>query len=204
MELCIFGSGGHAKVIADTALELNLYERVYLYSKTNQINLSSLPKSCFFVNDDPSFTQQDNVQSILAIGDSIIRSSIVKNYPEHNFCTLIHKRSVVSERARIEEGAFIGPGAIINIDSCIHDHSIINSHAIVEHDCEVGKFSQLGPGAIICGNVSLGSHVFLGSNSCVNPGISICDNVIIGSGAVVTEDILEEGTYVGLPATKIT
>ena len=65
MELCIFGSGGHAKVIADTALELNLYERVYLYSKTNQINLSSLPKSCFFVNDDPSFTQQDNVQSIV-------------------------------------------------------------------------------------------------------------------------------------------
>ena len=33
--------------------------------------------------------------------------------------------------------------------------------------------------------------------------ISVCDNVIIGAGAVVIEDIMEAGTYVGIPAKRI-
>ena len=32
---------------------------------------------------------------------------------------------------------------------------------------------------------------------------TICDNAVIGAGAVVTKDITEPGTYVGIPARKI-
>lgn len=49
----------------------------------------------------------------------------------------------------------------------------------------------------------IGNNVLLGANTCVLGGITITDNVIIGANAVVCHDILESGTYVGIPANKL-
>ena len=45
--------------------------------------------------------------------------------------------------------------------------------------------------------------MFCGAGSTVIDHISICDNVMIGAGAVVVKDIMESGTYVGIPARKV-
>ena len=46
------------------------------------------------------------------------------------------------------------------------------------------------------------SSKLLRTEAVILPGITICDHVVIGAGAVVTKDITEPGTYVGVPARR--
>ena len=52
------------------------------------------------------------------------------------------------------------------------------------------------------GDVTLGDRVFVGANATIRNLVSVCSNVVIGAGAVVTKDITEPGTYVGVPAAN--
>ena len=58
-------------------------------------------------------------------------------------------------------------------------------------------------GAVLGGGVRIGSRVLIGSGAVVQPGRSICDGAVIGSGAVVCHDIQQAGTYVGIPARRV-
>ena len=93
----------------------------------------------------------------------------------------------------IEEGLLIyHPGNIvINGNSKIgknlklHGNNCIGNNGKTQ-DCPViGDNVELGVGAKIIGKVC------------------ICDNVLIGAGCVVVNDIVESGTYVGIPAHKV-
>jgi serine acetyltransferase len=54
------------------------------------------------------------------------------------------------------------------------------------------------------GNVfSLGDNVVIGTGSTIIGPVTICDNVLIGAMSLVNKDIFEPGTYVGIPAKKI-
>ena len=43
----------------------------------------------------------------------------------------------------------------------------------------------------------------MGTGAHILQGLTISDDTIVGAGAVVTKDITEPGTYVGVPARKI-
>jgi acetyltransferase-like isoleucine patch superfamily enzyme len=72
----------------------------------------------------------------------------------------------------------------------------------VDHDCEIGDFSHISPGATIAGEVKIGARTWVGAGATVSNGISVCDGCIIGAGAVAVKDITEPGTYIGVPAKK--
>ena len=67
----------------------------------------------------------------------------------------------------------------------------------------VGDHSHIAPHATICGRSRIGNNVFCGASSTVIDKINICDDVVIGAGAVVINDIIESGTYIGVPAKRI-
>ena len=48
-------------------------------------------------------------------------------------------------------------GVIVNSDSKIGDHCILNTRSALDHDCELGDFSSLAPGATTGGKVSIGA-----------------------------------------------
>jgi acetyltransferase EpsM len=203
MNLWIIGAGGHAKIVADSLADDTTYEKIFFYDAYKLSDMSiHFPKSTFVTSDPPEI-QENNTESFIAIGESNIRSKIANKFSSHSFAKLINSASTISSGSEILSGSYIGAGAVININSLILEHSIVNTNAVVEHDCRVGNFSHIGPGAIICGGVKLGNGVFIGANSCVNPGIEIVDHVTIGSGSVVSKDISEPGVYAGVPVKKI-
>lgn len=53
------------------------------------------------------------------------------------------------------------------------------------------------------GSVYIGEETWIGAGVIVSNNIKICNNCMIGAGAVVIDDIAEQGTYVGVPAKKI-
>ena len=55
----------------------------------------------------------------------------------------------------------------------------------------------------LAGTVTLGKSTWVGIGATVSNNTTICGGCMIGAGAVVVKDILEPGTYVGVPARRL-
>lgn len=198
-KVVIIGASGHAKVIAD-------------------IVLKSGDKLVGFLDDDPSLPDRivgypylgvvdeyneyvDHCCFIIGIGNNLIRKKIAERL-DVNWYTAIHPSAQRAIDTHISEGTVVMANAVVNTSAIIGKHCIINTGAIVEHDNRLGDYVHLSPNASLCGTVSVGELTHIGAGVIVKNNISICDNVIIGAGGVVVKDIIENGTYIGVPAKK--
>ena len=77
---------------------------------------------------------------------------------------------------------------------------ILNLACTVGHETEIGDFSSFMPTCNISGEIKVGEATFWGTGAKVINRKTIGNNVIIGAGAVVTIDIPDDVTAVGVPA----
>ena len=181
MILTIHGRGSQGRVALNTALVMGVFAEVR-------------------TTDDAAGTRPGRMDwAHIAIGDNRARKACESD----RMVNVIHPRAFIDMTARVEQGVFVGPCAIVHVGAHVRKGAIVNSGAIVEHDCVVGPWSQVAPGAILCGNVCLGEGVYVGANAVIRQGITIAPWAVIGCGAVVVKDIVAPGTYVGDPARPI-
>jgi UDP-3-O-[3-hydroxymyristoyl] glucosamine N-acyltransferase len=64
--------------------------------------------------------------------------------------------TVVSRHATTGSGCIIQRGAIISADPVVGDAVKISMIAQIHHDCRIGSFSTIGPGACFLGAVTVG------------------------------------------------
>ncbi len=111
--------------------------------------------------------------------------------------------ALICHTAHYGEGLQMMPTAVVHNNVRIGTQCIINTRALIEHDCVLKDGVEIGPGAVLCGRVSVGSNTWIGANATVRPRINIGDNTIIGAGAVVVTDIPDNAVAVGVPAKVI-
>jgi len=119
------------------------------------------------------------------------------------YARLISPQSRVSRTALIGHGSCLQYGTNVSASCVIGDFVKVNTYANVMHDSVVGNFSTIAPNAAIMGRVTIGERCYIGANATIIPEITVCPNAIIGAGAVVNKDIVEPGTYVGVPVRRI-
>ncbi|WP_296702982.1 DapH/DapD/GlmU-related protein [Algoriphagus sp.] len=90
--------------------------------------------------------------------------------------------------------SFVGPKTKIGLGV------LINTRAHVHHECEVGDFSEIGPGAMLLGASKIGYKCRIGAGAIILPSVELGNEVIVGAGAVVTKSYLEPCTLIGIPA----
>ena len=98
---------------------------------------------------------------------------------------------------------------LFNIECGMEDNNFnmilfLNTSSIIEHEAVLGNHNHLSVNAILCGRVKVGDNCMIGAGAVIRDKVSICDNVTIGAGSVVTKSIFERGTYIGVPARKVT
>jgi sugar O-acyltransferase (sialic acid O-acetyltransferase NeuD family) len=116
------------------------------------------------------------------------------------FPPLVHPTAWVSPRAELSQGTFVGAQAAVASRARLGDFSSLNRMASLGHDSVLGAHSHLAPAATVSGLCTIGSRVRVGAGATVIDRLSVCDDAVVGAGAVVVRDILEPGTYVGVPA----
>lgn len=197
-ELIIIGASGHGKVVADIARKNNYENIVFLDDNLDVKTCGNYPViggCCVAVNHQDS-------DFIVAIGNAKIRQKIQSKLLEQGFnvVTLIHPAAVVASDVEIGIGTVIMAGAVINPCTKIGQGCIINTCSSVDHDCRIGDYVHVSVGAHTSGTVTIGDSTWIGAGATVSNNIEITSGCVIGAGAVVINDLLEKGTYVGVPA----
>ncbi|NOX08654.1 MAG: acetyltransferase [Gammaproteobacteria bacterium] len=199
-EILIIGSGGHARVVAEAVLSMNASISIVVVDEDvdkqgadflGRIRVASL--------DDGSSLPLD---VHVAIGVNYHRKRLLEwaiNVGKTRF-NVYHPASIISSSAIIGEGVFVAVNAIIAAESSIADGCIINHAAVVDHNCRIGAYTHIAPNATLGGGVCIGAECIIGAGAIILPGITLGDRVIIAAGAVVTTDIKDDQTAIGIPA----
>lgn len=125
--------------------------------------------------------------------------------PNIRFPVLIHP-SVITGNAKyldIGEGSIICAGSIITTNITIGRHVIINLSCTIGHESTIGDFSSFMPTCNISGEVKIGDGTFWGTGAKVINQKEVGAHSIIGAGTVVTTDIPDHVTAVGVPAKVV-
>jgi sugar O-acyltransferase (sialic acid O-acetyltransferase NeuD family) len=196
----VFGAGGHAKVVIDALL-----------SSGNKV------LGCY--DDNPALAGTEIVQSvsvvggssllaanwikgqkvIVAIGDNGLRRRLSSRW-DVEYGIALAPSVVLGRGVEIGAGTMLLPSATVNIETIVGRHAILNTSCSIDHDCRIGDYVHIAPGCTLGGGVTVGEGTLLGIGSRVIPGIRIGRWSIVGAGAVVTKDLPDNCTAVGVPA----
>ena len=200
IELIVYGCGGHARSIINTALEKYSPEEILLVddnAKEKEIILGC--------RTSVNWNNQKNIPFIVAVGDNERRQELFmqKCFNGEEPVSIISETASIGMNTVIENGSFIAKKVCLGPEVKVGRNSIVNTGSIIDHETNIGINTHIAPGTTICGRCRIGDNVFIGAGCVIKDNIKIVDNVIIGAGAVVIKDIVERGVYVGVPARKI-
>lgn len=177
-DIVLVGFGGHAKSVADT-IERTGQFNIVGYTDVKEDTACSRYK--YLGTDDALKAIYESGVKCAAVGVGYVgkgdtRDNLYSMLKDIGFelPVIVDPSAIVSETALIEEGSSIGKGTIVNAEAKVGKMCIINSKALVEHETVIGDYSHVAVGANLCGQVSLGNHVFVGAGAvvvqCVNVG----------------------------------
>jgi sugar O-acyltransferase (sialic acid O-acetyltransferase NeuD family) len=201
--ILIFGAGGHGRVVLDILLESGANIAGFLDDDKEKIGRKI---HGFEVLGGLSFLKnKKNIYVALGIGNNKVREKIFRRVKDigAGIVRALHPRAIVSSYARIGEGVVIMPGAVVNTGTIIEDGAVVNTGATIDHDCHLGSFCQIWPGAHLAGAVRVGEFSYVGTGANVIQNITIGKDVIIGAGAVVISNLPDNSTVVGNPGKAI-
>jgi len=177
-----------------------------------------------FVDDDPELlgktlsgiTVVGNIQWLIEYSQSICAAICIGNpsarknvydrlsqNPLVSFPNIIAKDVKFSESVEFGQGCIICLSTIITVDIRIGNFVIINLDCTIGHDAVLSDFVTLHPSVNVSGNVHIETCSEIGTGVNIIQGKIVGEYTTIGAGASVVRDILEPGTYVGVPARKI-
>jgi len=108
------------------------------------------------------------------------------------FVSIVHPSAEVSGDVLIKEGVQVMAGVVIQPGVVLGGDVIANTGAIIEHDCRIGDYCHISPGAVLCGGVTLKQEVHLGAGAVVIQGVEIGQASVVAAGATVYKNIPKE------------
>lgn len=205
LKIFLIGSGGHAKCVHAALLAQGLYEIVGLITEDHTTDLP-LPIVATEETREAAAQKEGTRRFILAFGGDLERRRrVFEDYLAAGWepVNIIHPSVILGPDVRLGRGILIEAGAILTPDPVIGDNVIINPGVLINHDNVIGSHTQLATGTATAGGVEIGEGVFIGTGVSFCPRVRVASGIIVGAGACVTQDLLDPGTYVGVPARRL-
>lgn len=201
--MIIAGAGGHGLEVFEVLLKQGFSaERIYFFDeeeskktnhpfKQNVITSEAEVLECFKLS--PSF--------FLGVGNPKSRKKLDGMLTKlgGTLCSIFHSSAFNSNSLKgicFDQMPFSFVGPEVQIGKGV----LINTRANLHHECIVGEYTEIGPGAMLLGGVKVGNKCRIGAGAVILPGIQLGEEVIVGAGAVVTKDYGDYRVLKGIPA----
>ena len=152
------------------------------------------------------YTWPEKMFVTIPMGNGLARRTLVQTLrqnPNVCFAVIRARQSTLGKNIFLGEGSIFCAHSLATVDVSIGAHCVINVGCTLSHDVVLKDYVTLSPGVHICGNSVLEEGCFVGAGATIIEQRHIGPNVVIGAGAVVVQDLLKPGTYVGVPARKV-
>lgn len=106
---------------------------------------------------------------------------------------IMHRKYSRRYSLYIPLGTIIGGGCSLSHAMCI----VINEQTIIGNNVSIGQFVNIGSNHN--NPATIGNHVYIGPHVSIVEDVKIGNNAIIGAGTVVTHNIPDNATSVGVP-----
>lgn len=141
----------------------------------------------------------------IGIGDPAARFTIgqrlTAELPNITMPQLVHPNVVMDVKScTLGLGTILCAGAIVTVNVTVKNYAMINRGSNIGHEAVVGSGVVINPLVSISGGVVLGDRTLVGTAATVLQFVNVGDDVTVGAGAVVTSDVSDGTTVVGVPA----
>ncbi|MEW6181273.1 MAG: acetyltransferase [Chloroflexota bacterium] len=106
-----------------------------------------------------------------------------------NCPALVHPTAWVDSSARLEGGVQVLAKSYVSACAVIGYGSVLNAGVVVSHDCVIGKCVNLSPGALLAGGVRVEDFAQIGMGATINLNLTIGRGARVGNGATVKADV---------------
>ena len=207
--IVIVGAGGFGREVKTIIDAVNLVENKFQflgYFDDNIVEGTLINGFPVLGNLDKLNQFKSSINVVLGIGDPETKAKIVEVLHNGNikFPTVIHPSVIMSnDSVSIGYGCIICAGTIITCNVEIHNFVTLNLLCTVGHDSNIGNYASFMPSVNISGEVVIHEKVYVGTGAKIINLLSVGQSSIIGAGAVVSRNIPEFCTAVGIPAKPI-
>lgn len=202
--LLILGAGGHGKSVADAAVASGKWKTVAFADDGLAVGALVMGLAVVGKFSDVENLRGNFPQAVVALGNNSSRRQVQQKLEGLGFAlaTVIHPAAIISPSAKLGEGTAALAGAIVNACAEVGRGCILNTACSVDHDCVIGEFSHISPGARLGGAARVGDLCWLCMNSTVINGISVANGCVLAAGSALLGDTEPKGLYAGIPAIK--
>ncbi len=207
-KVAIFGTSGFAYEASEVAIACGYGDVVHI-AKAQLENDPHFPQR---LESEVKQLREEGFGFAIGIANGNTRRHIASRYADLPYLNLIHPSAVlaVGVRESIEKsrGIVVSAGVVFTTGVTLKDFVAIHANSFIGHESELGHYSSVMPGANICGNVVLGTCSYIGAGATVLPGsredkMHVGERAVVGAGAVVTRNIPNDVTVVGIPASEM-
>lgn len=207
IRVAVLGAGGFAREVAEI-LSSGLVRGASFHGfVTNGAPDSTASLKRVVGNDSWLDGQPHSLAQILGVGTPALRAKLLHRFierPSDSWITVVHPMASLSPSVIMKgRSLFIGSGVTVSTDVQLGEGSVVLWNATVGHDSVIEDCACVYPGSNLGGGVRIGQQATVGSGAQILPGRRVGDYAVVGSGAVVTRDVPDGETVVGVPARSI-
>ena len=203
--LLILGGGGHAKVVAETALASGHTSCIAFLDDRPLPSILGWPVLGHLDQALDPTIQAKFPAAIVAIGHSFTRLRWLAKLQTagYRLPLLIHPSAWISPSAHVGPGSVVFAQAAVQAQAVVGIGSILNTGCSVDHDAKLSDGVHICPGARLAGEVKVGARSWIGIGSSAIQQVRIGSDVTVGAGSAVINDLPDGVTAVGVPARVV-
>jgi UDP-perosamine 4-acetyltransferase len=192
-QVILFGAGGHAAVLIDLLRLTRTHDIEGLVDDGATDPVLGVPvlgpRACLSDLKARGFHQAINAIGGVRTLDT--RKAVFALLAEQGFACpgLIHPRAVVDLSAVLGDGHQLLAQSYVGSRAHLGFGVIVNTAAVVSHDCRIGDYCHIAPGALLAGGVVVDHETIVGMGVTTAVGLRIGARCRIGNGVTLLADV---------------